>query len=52
MIWLITSDDEFERIINVNPRGIWNCMKTELRQMTSIVERQGVWCVFSHRALI
>ena len=30
---LKTSDDEFERIINVNLRGVWNCMKAELRQM-------------------
>jgi NAD(P)-dependent dehydrogenase (short-subunit alcohol dehydrogenase family) len=30
---LETSDDEFDRIINVNLRGVWNCMKAELRQM-------------------
>ena len=29
-----TGDDEFDRIINVNLRGVWNCMKAELRQMT------------------
>ena len=29
------SDDEFDRIINVNIRGVWNCMKAELRQMTA-----------------
>jgi NAD(P)-dependent dehydrogenase (short-subunit alcohol dehydrogenase family) len=23
---LETSDDEFERVINVNLRGVWNCM--------------------------
>jgi NAD(P)-dependent dehydrogenase (short-subunit alcohol dehydrogenase family) len=28
-------DEEFDRIINVNLRGIWNCMKAELRQMTA-----------------
>jgi NAD(P)-dependent dehydrogenase (short-subunit alcohol dehydrogenase family) len=32
---LDTSDDKFDRIINVNPRGIWNCLKAELRQMTA-----------------
>jgi NAD(P)-dependent dehydrogenase (short-subunit alcohol dehydrogenase family) len=30
---LKTSDDEFDRIININLRGVWNCMKAELRQM-------------------
>ena len=30
---LETSDDDFERVINVNLRGVWNCMKAELRQM-------------------
>ena len=29
------SDDEFDHIINVNIRGVWNCMKGELRQMTA-----------------
>src|SRR5205823_7365841 len=32
---LETDDEEFDRIINVNLRGIWNCMKAELRQMTA-----------------
>jgi NAD(P)-dependent dehydrogenase (short-subunit alcohol dehydrogenase family) len=31
--FLETSDDEFERVMNVNLRGVWNCMKGELRQM-------------------
>ncbi len=31
--FLQTSDDEFERVMNVNLRGVWNCMKAELRQM-------------------
>jgi NAD(P)-dependent dehydrogenase (short-subunit alcohol dehydrogenase family) len=31
--FLDTSDDEFERVMNVNLRGVWNCMKGELRQM-------------------
>jgi NAD(P)-dependent dehydrogenase (short-subunit alcohol dehydrogenase family) len=26
----IRRDDEFDRIINVNLRGVWNCMKAEL----------------------
>jgi NAD(P)-dependent dehydrogenase (short-subunit alcohol dehydrogenase family) len=36
---LETSDDEFDRIINVNLRGVWNCMKAELRQM--MAQRSG-----------
>ena len=31
--FLETSDDEFERVMNVNLRSVWNCMKGELRQM-------------------
>jgi len=31
--FLETSDNEFERVMNVNLRGVWNCMKGELRQM-------------------
>jgi NAD(P)-dependent dehydrogenase (short-subunit alcohol dehydrogenase family) len=30
---LETSDEEFERVMSVNLRGVWNCMKGELRQM-------------------
>src|SRR5260370_5275428 len=30
---LVTSDNEFERVMSVNLRGVWNCMKGELRQM-------------------
>src|SRR6266404_1544367 len=30
---LETSDNEFERVMNVNFRSVWNCMKGELRQM-------------------
>jgi NAD(P)-dependent dehydrogenase (short-subunit alcohol dehydrogenase family) len=30
---LETDDDQFDHIIDVNLRGIWNCMKAELRQM-------------------
>ena len=30
-----TEDAEFDNIINVNLRGMWNCMKAELRQMTA-----------------
>ena len=36
---LDTSDEEFERIINVNLCGVWNCMKAELRQM--VAQRSG-----------
>ena len=32
---LDTGDEEFERIIDVNLRGVWNCMKAELRQMVT-----------------
>jgi NAD(P)-dependent dehydrogenase (short-subunit alcohol dehydrogenase family) len=28
-----TEDDEFDNIVNVNLRGVWNCLKAELRQM-------------------
>ena len=28
-----TEDEEFDNIVNVNLRGVWNCMKAELRQM-------------------
>jgi NAD(P)-dependent dehydrogenase (short-subunit alcohol dehydrogenase family) len=31
--FLETGDDEFERVMNVNLRGVWHCMKGELRQM-------------------
>jgi NAD(P)-dependent dehydrogenase (short-subunit alcohol dehydrogenase family) len=31
--FLETSDDELERIMAVNLRGVWNCMKSEIRQM-------------------
>ena len=30
-----TEDDEFDTIVNVNLRGVWNCMKAELRQMVA-----------------
>jgi NAD(P)-dependent dehydrogenase (short-subunit alcohol dehydrogenase family) len=30
-----TSDDEFDKVLDVNLRGVWNCMKAELRQMLS-----------------
>ncbi len=32
-IGLATADEEFDRIIDINLRGVWNCMKAELRQM-------------------
>jgi NAD(P)-dependent dehydrogenase (short-subunit alcohol dehydrogenase family) len=32
---LETDDAEFDNIIDVNLRGVWNCMKAELRQMTA-----------------
>jgi NAD(P)-dependent dehydrogenase (short-subunit alcohol dehydrogenase family) len=30
-----TEDDEFDAIVNVNLRGVWNSMKAELRQMVA-----------------
>jgi NAD(P)-dependent dehydrogenase (short-subunit alcohol dehydrogenase family) len=30
---LDTSDEEYERIVGVNLRGVWNCMKAELSEM-------------------
>ena len=33
---LETSDNEFDRVMNVNLRGVWNCMKAELRQMLTL----------------
>jgi NAD(P)-dependent dehydrogenase (short-subunit alcohol dehydrogenase family) len=32
---LETEDDEFDNILDVNLRGTWNCLKAELRQMTT-----------------
>ena len=32
---LETSDEEFDRIIDVNLRSVWHCMKAELRQMVA-----------------
>ncbi|MCA6118572.1 glucose 1-dehydrogenase [Bradyrhizobium sp. WSM 1738] len=34
-----TEDTEFDNIIDVNLRGVWNCMKAELRHMTA--QRSG-----------
>ena len=34
-----TEDSEFDNIIDVNLRGVWNCMKAELRHMTA--QRSG-----------
>lgn len=30
-----TGKDEFDRVMNVNLRGVWNCMKGELRRMVA-----------------
>ncbi len=32
---LETADDEFDQVMSVNVRGVWNCMKAEIRQMLS-----------------
>ncbi|MDA8050443.1 MAG: SDR family NAD(P)-dependent oxidoreductase [Rhodospirillales bacterium] len=31
--FLQTGDNEFQWVMNVNLRGVWNCMKAELRRM-------------------
>ena len=33
--FLETSNDELERVMDVNLRGVWNCMKAEVRQMVA-----------------
>jgi NAD(P)-dependent dehydrogenase (short-subunit alcohol dehydrogenase family) len=35
-----TNDEKFDNVMNINLRGVWNCMKAELRQM--IAEGSGV----------
>jgi NAD(P)-dependent dehydrogenase (short-subunit alcohol dehydrogenase family) len=30
---LETEDDEFDQVMSINVRGVWNCMKAEIRQM-------------------
>jgi NAD(P)-dependent dehydrogenase (short-subunit alcohol dehydrogenase family) len=42
--FLETSDDEFDRVMNVNLRGVWNCMKGELRQMIAQGSGANVNC--------
>ena len=42
--FLETSDNEFERVMNVNLRGVWNCMKGELRQMMAQGSGASVNC--------
>ncbi len=37
--FLQTSDDEFDRVMNINLRGVWSCMKVEIRQM--LKQRSG-----------
>jgi NAD(P)-dependent dehydrogenase (short-subunit alcohol dehydrogenase family) len=32
---LDSTDEEFDRIVDINLRGTWNCMKAELRQMVA-----------------
>ncbi len=41
---LESEDEEFDNIINVNLRGVWNCLKAELRQMTAQGEGAIVNC--------
>jgi NAD(P)-dependent dehydrogenase (short-subunit alcohol dehydrogenase family) len=42
--FLATSDDEFERIVAVNLRSVWNCMKSEIRQMIEQEAEQLLNC--------
>ena len=32
---LESDDDEFDRVVDINLRGVWNCMKAELRPMVA-----------------
>ena len=42
-----TSGDEWERVISINLRGVWSCMKHELRQM----ERQGSGAIVNNASV-
>jgi len=41
------SGEEFERVIGINLRGVWNCMKYELRQM----RKQGSGAIVNNSSL-
>lgn len=41
------SQDEWERVIGINLRGVWSCMKHELRQM----ERQGSGAIVNNASV-
>ena len=42
-----TSRDEWDRVIGINLRGVWSCMKHELRQM----ERQGSGAIVNNASV-
>ncbi len=42
-----TTREEWERVIGINLRGVWNCMKYELRQM----ERQGSGAIVNNASV-
>jgi NAD(P)-dependent dehydrogenase (short-subunit alcohol dehydrogenase family) len=42
-----SSRDEWDRVIGINLRGVWNCMRYELRQM----ERQGSGAVVNNASV-
>lgn len=42
-----SSHEEWERVISINLRGVWNCMKYELRQM----EKQGSGAIVNNASV-
>jgi NAD(P)-dependent dehydrogenase (short-subunit alcohol dehydrogenase family) len=40
-------DEDFERVVAINLRGVWNCMKHELRQM----REQGSGCIVNNSSI-
>lgn len=42
-----SSLEEWERVIGINLRGVWSCMKYELRQM----ERQGSGAIVNNGSI-
>ena len=40
-------NDDFDRVVDINLRGVWNCMKHELRQM----REQGSGCIVNNSSI-
>jgi NAD(P)-dependent dehydrogenase (short-subunit alcohol dehydrogenase family) len=40
-------DEDFERVVDINLRGVWNCMKHELHQM----REQGSGCIVNNSSI-